>query len=124
VSQLIQTRPYITAKARQNPIRGQDPRRRHFWKASLIMYIVEGRVDLLSVRQNGLGGLIRDRCSLSQESFYKSNNDLHSMIGGFMLRGEMDLTSINLTRWTRHETAEHRSPLSYTVSVSILLTCT
>ena len=56
--------------------------------------------------------------------FYKSNNDLHSMIGGFMLRGEMDLTSINLTRWTRHETAEHRCPLSYNVSLSILLTCT
>jgi len=106
MSQLIQTRPYITAMARQTPTRGQDPSRRHFWMAALIMYIVGGTGELLLLRQNGLGVLIRDRCSVSLESFYKSNNDIHSMIGGFMVRGEKDMTSINLTRWTRHGTAE------------------
>jgi len=55
MSQLIQTRPYITAMARQTPTRGQDPSRRHFWMAALIMYIVEGTGELLLLRQNGLG---------------------------------------------------------------------
>jgi hypothetical protein len=63
------------------------------------MYIVEGTGALLLLLQNGLGVLITDRCSVSLESFfYKPNNDIHIMIGGFMLRGEKDLTSINLTR--------------------------
>ena len=55
MSQLIQTRPYITAMARQTPTRGQDPSRRHFRMATLIMYIVEDTGELLLLGQNGLG---------------------------------------------------------------------
>jgi len=102
MSQLIQTRPYITAKARQTPTRGQDPGRRHFWMAALIMYIVEGTGELLLLRQNGLGFWSETVVLYRWNPFYKSNNDIHSMIGGFTVRGEKNLTSINLTRWTRH----------------------
>jgi len=110
MSQLIQTGPYITAMARQTPTRGQDPSRRHFWMAPLIIHIVVVTIACYWCSRVNLD-LIRCCCSLSLESFYNSDNDIHSMIGGFTVKGEKGLTSINLTRWTRHETAEYRCPL-------------
>jgi hypothetical protein len=115
MSHLIQSRPYITETVRQTPTRGQDPSRRHFWMASLIIEYCWGHDrGVLLVQGNRA---VRDQTSarLYVRDPSTGRTKMHSMIGGFLLKGEGDLTSINMGSWIRHKTDEYICPLGHVV---------
>jgi hypothetical protein len=121
MSQLIQTVPYITAMARQTPTRGQDPSRRHFWMASLIMRIVVGTIACYWCSRIN-HAVITSRCSLSLESFYKSDNDTTAWLVVLWWRAKRVWHQLI---WpAEHVTRQLNITARYVISCSITLTRT